>query len=161
MPNSKKTATPTTPPAKKTATPPPAKTSRKSHRPRIDAIVNAIVRGDYDDKLGDIRRAIDTRNEARRDAVLAQVREVWGEDAEVVTAKAMDAEPRRNPFLDLDKSESFEHEPLDPEAQPTIVSGSRVSQDDGGVVVSEAAGGSDAEMERLGEDHISHSPTFG
>jgi hypothetical protein len=158
MPNSKKSAT------TKPATPTPPAKSRKAHRPRIDAIINAILRGDYDDQLVNLRTAIDRRNEARREDVMALVHEVYGDSASVTMTRdeQTTTAPRRNPFTEKAQTEEEPEPELDPEAQPTIVSGSRISQDDeGGVIVSENAGGSDAEMERLGDDHISHSPTFG
>ena len=81
MPTAKRSATPKQNDSK---TPEPApKATRKPSRPRIDAIVNAIVRGDYDDKLKDLRDAIDKRNENRKAQVLALVHEVYGENVSI------------------------------------------------------------------------------
>lgn len=82
--------------------PAPAKPARKPHRPRIDSIVNAIVRGDYDDKLIDLTKAILQRNEARKAAVLQLVREVYGPDSDVIINEDSAVEkihpPKPNPF---------------------------------------------------------------
>lgn len=56
---------------------------RKTNRIRIDAILNAIRKGEYDDKLPDIRAAVDGRIEHKRQEVLAMVKEVYGEGFEV------------------------------------------------------------------------------
>lgn len=84
MPTAKRSATPKQNDSK---TPEPAPTApkapRKPSRPRIDAILNAIVRGDYDDKLKDLRDAIDKRNENRKAQVLALVHEVYGDQVTI------------------------------------------------------------------------------
>lgn len=59
---------------------------RKQNRVRIDAIANAIRKGEYDDKLKDLRAAIDARLDHKRQEVLSLVQEVYGEDY-VVAAK--------------------------------------------------------------------------
>lgn len=59
---------------------------RKQNRVRIDAISNAIRKGEYDDKLNDLRAAIDARLEHKRQEVLTLVQEVYGAEY-VVAAK--------------------------------------------------------------------------
>lgn len=58
---------------------------RKQNRVRIDAISNAIRKGEYDDKLKDLRAAIDARLDHKRQEVLTLVQEVYGEDYVVTT----------------------------------------------------------------------------
>lgn len=135
MPTAKRSA-----PAKATAKqndsePPqtPAKAPRKPSRPRIDAIVNAIVRGDYDDKLKDLRDAIDTRNEARKAQVLALVQEVYGENVSITQPRDMRRRgtevqlqaPRTNPFTD--RAQKPEQDPSEEEI-PSITSSSKSVQ---------------------------------
>ena len=92
--------------------------SRKPNRPRIDAIVNAIGRGDYDDKLKDLRDAIDKRNEARRADVLALVHEVYGDNVTITQPReAIERSGRPNPFRQGQRS--VEQQGL--EAQQVIV----------------------------------------
>lgn len=52
---------------------------RKQNRVRIDAILNAIRKGEYDDKLSDVQGAVNARLEHKRKEVLALVQEVYGE----------------------------------------------------------------------------------
>lgn len=52
---------------------------RKQNRIRIDAITNAIRKGEYDDKLGVLRSAIDDRLAFKKQEVLSLVQEVYGE----------------------------------------------------------------------------------
>lgn len=56
---------------------------RKPNRLRIDAILNAIRKGDYDDKLADIRAAVDARLDHKRKEVLKLVQEVYGDEYSV------------------------------------------------------------------------------
>lgn len=77
-------------------------TTRKSARPRLDAIVRHIVSGSYDDEIEKIQSAIDRRNQARQEAVLKTVKQVFGKDAEVrpgTTHNVLSARTRPNPFL--------------------------------------------------------------
>jgi hypothetical protein len=60
-------------------------TEKKENRPRIDAILRAIREGKYDDKMTEIQNAISDRQKIRRDALMAEIQEVWGENAQVVT----------------------------------------------------------------------------
>lgn len=61
---------------------------RKPQRPRIDTIIKAIEEGTYDDKLGEIQQAVSTRLEEKRQALLAQVQELYGPDAQITTARS-------------------------------------------------------------------------
>ena len=119
------------------STTPPPKAPRKPNRPRIDAIVNAIVRGEYDDKLKDLLAAIDKRNEARKAQVLALVHEVYGENVTITQPRmpiplareladlggtfppARSARP--NPFAEKAQAEQEEAE----EEIPSITSASK------------------------------------
>lgn len=56
---------------------------RKPNRVRIDAILNAIRKGEYDDKLPDIRAAIDARLDYKRKEVLKLVQAVYGDEYSV------------------------------------------------------------------------------
>lgn len=58
-------------------------------RPRIDGFINAIRRGDYDDKLSEIRGAVNDRYDQKKAEVAELVREVYGDEAKIVT----------NPFI--------------------------------------------------------------
>lgn len=60
---------------------------RKQNRVRIDAIANAIRKGEYDDKLKNLRDAIDARLDHKRQEVLTLVQEVYGEDYVVTTKR--------------------------------------------------------------------------
>ena len=96
----------------------PAKPPRQApRRPRIDGIISAIGRGEYDDKLGELRQAITDRNEARKEKVLEQVREIWGTEATVIDTPAeksmaalarMTSGARPNPFKKVQETEVVE-----------------------------------------------------
>ena len=62
---------------------------RKTNRIRIDAILNAIRKGEYDDKLPDIRAAVDARLEHKRKEVLSLVQEVYGEGYTVISKRSV------------------------------------------------------------------------
>lgn len=128
-------------------TPAPApKAPRKPSRPRIDAILNAIVRGDYDDKLKELREAITQRNELRKSQVLALVREVYGDEAEIATPEdspltklaRIARGTRSNPFIEkavaegthypADELASEEPESFDEPEVPSITSASKSVQ---------------------------------
>lgn len=66
---------------------------RKTNRIRIDAILNAIRKGEYDDKLADIRESVNARLEHKRQEVLVLVQEVYGEGFTVVSKRARGASP--------------------------------------------------------------------
>lgn len=57
---------------------------RPTQRTRIDAILNAISKGEYDDKLVEIREAVQGRYDKKKAEVEALVKEVYGEDYAVV-----------------------------------------------------------------------------
>lgn len=57
---------------------------KRSARPRLDAVVNHIKKGSYDDEIEQIKAAIDERNSMRRDAVMKLVKQVYGKDATVI-----------------------------------------------------------------------------
>ncbi len=59
-------------------------TERTAKRQRIDAVINAVKRGDYDDKLGQIQAAVENRQEHKRAQLLAKVVEVYGENYTIV-----------------------------------------------------------------------------
>lgn len=56
---------------------------RKQARTRIDAICNAIRKGEYDDKLAEIQKAVSERTEVKRKELLALVQEVYGPNATI------------------------------------------------------------------------------
>jgi hypothetical protein len=58
---------------------------KKAARPRIDAIVRHIKAGSFDEEMEQIKAAMDERNRARQQAVLIQVKKVFGEKARVET----------------------------------------------------------------------------
>lgn len=57
-------------------------------RPRIDGIVNAIENGQYDDQLTVLQAALNARRKHRQDEVLALVKEVYGEHAQIALTKS-------------------------------------------------------------------------
>lgn len=178
MPTAKRSATPK---QNVSPTPEPAptapKATRKPSRPRIDAIINAIVRGDYDDKLKDLRDAIDKRNENRKAQVLALVHEVYGDQVTITQPRMpiplareladMGTSPqarsvRPNPFVEKAVAEGT-HYPADEPADeiPSITSASKSVQvvqgpddtdldGDGGVTIISTGDG----------ETISNSPNF-
>lgn len=86
-------------------------------RTRIDAIINAIVKGEYDDKLPELKAAIEERNKDRQDDVLKLVAEVFGPEAVVQNpAEPSNAPPPSsgNVFIDKARSEGGAVEPLKP-----------------------------------------------
>jgi len=66
---------------------------KKPQRARIDAIIAAIKKGDYDDKLSDLSEAIELRNGERQAALREKVLEVFGPGFEIT------AKPHPNPFI--------------------------------------------------------------
>jgi hypothetical protein len=86
-------------------------------RVRIDAIVNAIKRGEYDDRLGEIQEAITARNEERQEHVLKLVKEVYGNDF-VVTKPSSNPPPAagKNPFIDKAREAEAAESPPPPAA---------------------------------------------
>jgi hypothetical protein len=64
---------------------------RKPQRARIDGIVNAIKRGEYDDKLADLSDAIEDRRRDLREALLERIKEVYGVD--YVVTKVQESAP--------------------------------------------------------------------
>jgi len=61
--------------------------TRKTARPRLDAIIRHIKAGSYDGDIGEIRAAIEARNEVRKEAVLKTVQEVFGEKYTVTASE--------------------------------------------------------------------------
>src|SRR3974390_1298112 len=55
----------------------------ESGRPLIDTVIQAIEYGEYDGAFNEIKEAMDRRREARKESVLSQVKEVFGENAEI------------------------------------------------------------------------------
>lgn len=87
----------------------------RSRRVRIDAIINSIVKGEYDDKLPELKAAIDERNKARQDDVLKLVAEVFGPEAVVQNpADVPDSPATGNVFIDKARAEGAAVEPLKP-----------------------------------------------
>lgn len=123
------------------------------HFPDLEIVVKAVICGKYDDHFAAIDQALEDRRRARRDAVLAQVKEVFGDNAEVrltdIAPLAPQPEPRQtvpgpndNPFVqraqqasgnsevvtedalsDLDSVEAGMEEPLDIERRGAIIGG--------------------------------------
>ena len=94
------------PPAKpKAAKPQPDKAdqpkkSPRQHRPRVDAVIRHIQSGSYDAEIGDLLAAIESRRSARQQAVLDQVKQVYGDDFTVVPQRAqVPGHARPNPFV--------------------------------------------------------------
>jgi hypothetical protein len=58
---------------------------------QIEAVIQKILNGHADDRIGDIMDAINRRNEERKETVKRLVREVFGDD--------FDVGPRENPFI--------------------------------------------------------------
>lgn len=72
----------------------PKKKSRKPSRPRLDTVKRAILSGDYDDVLWELKGAIEERNQRRQAGVMKLVEQVFG-DGYVVAPKIV----KDNPFL--------------------------------------------------------------
>ena len=130
----------------KPKTPAAPKKQPRQNRPRVDAVIRHIEQGSYDDHIGDLLAAIETRRAARQEAVLAQVKQVYGEDYTVVpegqpyssTGKA-----RPNPFI--------EPKPLAPEDQKEWEEAERRAR------AQEEA----LKQEDFGADDVSNSPLIG
>lgn len=56
---------------------------KRPTRTRIDTILNAIAKGEYDDKLSDIRDTVEARYAEKRAEVLEKVKEVYGPEFEI------------------------------------------------------------------------------
>lgn len=61
---------------------------RKTQRVRIDAITNAIRKGEYDDQLPQIRAALEDRLAHKRAEVEKLVAEVYGDDYTITPKRA-------------------------------------------------------------------------
>lgn len=74
---------------------------KRAQRVRIDAICNAVRRGEYDDKLSDLQTALDERRKELQNDLLARVKEVYGEDFAILPANQQNFVPRggENPRL--------------------------------------------------------------
>jgi hypothetical protein len=72
---------------------PPAK---KTSRPRLDAVIRHIKDGSYDDDMSQLKGAIEDRQRHRQDAVANMVKQVFGDDYEVVPS--VQAPLRPSPF---------------------------------------------------------------
>lgn len=72
--------------------------ANNQRRIRIDSIINAIKKGEYDDRLSDIETAITERNVERQMHVLALVKEVYGNDFTVTKPGE-----NRNPFIEKEQ----------------------------------------------------------
>lgn len=53
---------------------------------QFGAIANLIADGELDDWMVDLQKAVDQRNERRKDEILKLVQSAWGKDAKVVTS---------------------------------------------------------------------------
>lgn len=60
---------------------------RKPSTPQLDRVIDAIERGDYDEKIIELHRALAARQDVLKAQVLEQVRQVFGDDAEIVASK--------------------------------------------------------------------------
>lgn len=79
-------------------------------RPRLDAVLRHIENGSYDDEIDQIIAAVEGRREARQEAVRQMVKEVYGEDFDVVgtpqrratvpASSPSSPERPKNPFLE-------------------------------------------------------------
>lgn len=154
MPNAKK------PPATEEETKP----QRKPRRPRIDAIINAIVKGEYDDRLGALRDAIDKRNEARREDVLALVHEVYGENATVTGTRGTEPMTLRQAKADLDRLEqqTVRRNPFTEKAQAeSELETSAVDTGTLGTVVRQPPAAGDEPIQEDSDGYVSRSPVIG
>lgn len=79
-------------------------------RPRLDAMLRAIEEGKYDDDLSEIKAAIQSRLEHRKEAVMKMVAEVFGEEHEIVPKGKKLSEPAKD-HLNVVKHRSPEWEP--------------------------------------------------
>jgi hypothetical protein len=70
-----------------------AEKPKQARRIRKDAICNAIRKGEYDDVIPEIQAAIDARNDERKAAVEALVKEVYGEQFRVAGPAAPNPVP--------------------------------------------------------------------
>lgn len=66
---------------------------RKPSTPQLDRVIDAIERGDYDEKIIELHRALAARQDVLKVQVLEQVRQVFGEDAEIVSSKKFSLSP--------------------------------------------------------------------
>jgi hypothetical protein len=121
------------------------KKTRKTARPRLDAVVRHIKIGSYDEEMSRLTEAISERQKVRQEAVLKMVREAFGEQASVRTGPSLPNPPLRpekpNPFLKgqeedpelvaaqqaaLEREKELEQEagglPEDPDDDPNIES---------------------------------------
>jgi hypothetical protein len=177
MPNAKRVATPK---QNDSASAPAPKPARKAHRPRIDSIVNAIIKGEYDDKLIELTKAILARNEARKEAVMALVHEVYGNEAQIVDPSKGESvnfegvgvrfesrgtpPPRSNPFKEKAAQATPESESFDEPEVPSITSASGsveiVRGPDDTDLDDDGGGGSVTVTSTGGGEIISNSPTI-
>lgn len=67
---------------------------RKQNRVRIDAILNAIKKGEYDDKLPEIKSSVEARQEFKRQELLSLVQEVYGQDYTIAPQRPNGMIPR-------------------------------------------------------------------
>lgn len=70
---------------------------KKTSRPRLDAIIRHIKAGSYDDDMSQLKGAIDDRQRVRQQAVLAMVKETFGEDYVVAPPTTPNPAPTRRP----------------------------------------------------------------
>ena len=116
---------------------------KKTQRPKIDAVLRHIRSGSYDAEIGQLQGAISDRQRLRQDALLAQVKTVFGTDYEV--------QPKRNPFIERARAQ----EPQGPEWEQAA---QRAQEEEKARV---DALGDDADAEALGADYESRSPLIG
>lgn len=91
-----------------------SKPGRKPSTPSVDSIRRALERGEYDDYLHDIDRAINARRDELKESVMARVRDVFGPDAVITLSKSgvEASHPVKNPFVKKAeaKAEQGEHQ---------------------------------------------------
>lgn len=71
---------------------------KKIQRPKLDAVIRHIKSGSYDDEIGQLSGAIADRQRTRQEALLGQVKQVFGD--EYIVAPKID---KKNPFLETAK----------------------------------------------------------
>ena len=118
----------------------PSKQSKRQHRPRIDAVLRHIENGSYDEEIGQILAAVETRRASRQEAVLKMVKETYGEDFVVTNSFSakiergtVESAEKRNPFLDGAPSQTdewIEAERRAREQEEALAHGDDYSDDD-------------------------------
>jgi hypothetical protein len=112
------------------------KRTYKPRTPDVNRVIEAVIAGDYDEDLKVLKEAVNNRNTMRQEVVMELVHEVYGENAQVVTARTQRprsanygshsqdapaekvvASARRNPFVERAKApeDVVDAEVVDPE----------------------------------------------